>query len=156
MKNMDPPEHRKIWEIPAGMLDRIMSQFFMTAKKVDKKSIDKLGELYQPDTLTSFRNAWQRILSENKSTLNIKTDKEFEQSRKVLASRFGKQLTQKGLGNKPLATRPLNDEEVNKLFSCGYFGTTNPLGLQRAMWWKIATSFGYVLEMNQGNCVTGM
>ena len=74
--------------------------------------------------------------------MNLKIDKEFETSRKVLASRR-EQLTQKGLGNKPLATRPLDDEEVNKLFECGYFGITNPLNLQLAMWWNITINFGY-------------
>ena len=105
----------------------------MRAKKKNKASINKLGELYQPDTLSNMRNAWQRILEEHSSKLNIKTDPEFQKSRKVLAARR-KQLTQQGLGNKPLATRPLEDFEVNKLFNIGYFGTSNPLALQRAIW----------------------
>ena len=60
----------------------------------------------------------------------------------MLASRR-KQLTQKGLGNKPMATRPLDDEEVYKRFECEYVGITNPLNLQRVRWWKISISFGY-------------
>ena len=117
-----------------------MSQFFMRAKKKNKASIDKLGELYQPDTLTNMRNAWQRVLEENNSTLNIKADLEFQKSIKVLAARR-KQLTQQGLGNKPLATRPLEEFEVNKLFNAGYFGTSKTL--QRAIWWKVTTNFGH-------------
>ena len=135
-------EHRDIWNIPSPQLDKIMSRFFMTAKKVNKQSIESLGELYQPDTLTNMRNAWQRALEENGSKINIKTDPEFNESRKVLASRR-KQLTQKGLRNKPLATRPLNEKEVSTLYDSGYFGISNPLALQRAIWWKITTNFGY-------------
>ena len=140
MKEMN--KNRDIWEIPAPELDKIMSHFFMTAKKVSKNSIQTLGELYQPDTLSNMRNAWQRALENNGSKLNIKTDAEFQQSRKVLATRR-KQLTQQGLGNKPLATRPLDQVEVDKLFTSGYFGISSPLSLQRAIWWKITTNFGY-------------
>ena len=79
---------------------------------MNELSIKTLGELYQPDTLSSFRNAWQRYLSDNGSKFDLKNDKEFERSRKVLASRR-KQLTSQGLGNKPNATRALTEEEVD-------------------------------------------
>ena len=75
-----------------------MCHFFMHAKKVEKKSENNGENLYQPDTLNSFRNTWQRVLSEKGSKVNIKTDPEFERSRKVLAS-MRKQLTQLGMGN---------------------------------------------------------
>ena len=55
------------------------------------------------------------ILSEKGSKFNIKTDPEFERSRKVLASMI-KQLTQLGMDNKPQATRPLEEAEVDKSF----------------------------------------
>ena len=64
-----------------------MSQFFMRAKNKNKHSLDKLDALYQPDTLTNMRNAWQRVLEENNSKLNIKTDPEFHKSRTFLAAR---------------------------------------------------------------------
>ena len=98
--------------------------------------------LYQSDTLNSFRNTWQRILSEKGSKINIKTDPQFERSRKVLASRR-KQLTQLGMGNKPHATRPLEEAEVDKLFQIGFFGTTCGLTLQRTMCWKVTNYFGH-------------
>ena len=52
-------------------------------------------------------------------------------------------LTKQGLGKKPCATRPLSNFEVNKLYSSGYFGTTSPLTLQRNIWWKLTTTFGF-------------
>ena len=109
---------------------------------VSKKSIKQLGELYQPNTLSSFRNAWQRHFSEIGSKIDIKKDKEFERSRKVLSTRR-KELTSKGLGNKPKTTRPLTDAEVDYLFDTNYFGVISPISLQRAVWWKLTTSFGY-------------
>ena len=68
-----------------------------------------------------MRTAWQLFLEENNSKLNIKTDREFQKLRKVLAARRN-QLTQQGLGNKPLAARPLEEFEVNKLFNSGILG----------------------------------
>ena len=142
MKSMEPPDARSVLKLCAKELDTVLCHFFINAKKVDELSIKKLGKLYQPDTLSSFRNAWQRYLSDNGSKFKIKTDKEFERSRKVLASRR-KQLTLQGLGNKPNTTRPLTDVEVDYLFETNYFGNTSPISLQRAVWWKITTNFGY-------------
>ena len=66
----------------------------------------------------------------------------FARSRKVLAARR-KQLTQMGLGNKPNATRPLEDEEVNILKEKQFFGTDNPQQLQRLVWWIVTNHFGF-------------
>ena len=139
---MNPPDLRKIYDIPPKELDRIMSSFFMSVRKTDASSIKALGDLYQPDTLTNYRNGWQRVLFENKYPCDITKDRLFETSRKVLAKRR-KQLVGMGLGNKPLATRSLTNKEVDHLFANSYFGITSPLSLQRAIWWKISTSFGY-------------
>ena len=97
----------------------------MKAKKIDKNCSEIDHRLYQPDTLNSLRNAWQRELNDRNKKINIKIDKEFERSRLVLASRR-KQLTQLGKGNKPNATRPLTDEEVDKMYDMEYFGTKSP------------------------------
>ena len=56
--------------------------------------------------------------------------------RKVLSTRR-KELTSQAL------TRPLTDAEVDYLFDTNYFGVTSPISLQRAVWWKLTTSFGY-------------
>ena len=142
LESLHPGDNRKIDEIPEDELDQIICQFFISAKKVDEKSTSVLGELYQPDSLSSFQHAWQRVLVERGSKLNIKKDTKFTRSRNVLASRR-KQLTSMGLGNKPCATRPLSGTEVDALYLAGYFGTDCPLTLQRNMWWKITTTFGY-------------
>ena len=55
--------------------------------------------------------------------MNLKLDTEFARLRKVLASRR-KQLTQLGMGNKPNATRPLEDLEVDKLYKKWLFWNT--------------------------------
>ena len=114
----------------------------MHAKKIDQKSSEKLGELYQPDSLSSFIHSWQRILSSRGSKMNLRSDKEFESARKVLAARR-KQLVKKGLGNKPCTTRSLTENEIDKLYDVQYFGLLNPVALQRNVWWVLTISFGF-------------
>ena len=124
-------ERRSLECIPEKDLDNILSQFFM-------KAMSQKGSSYEPDTLTSIRNSLQRILEEKGSKVNLRTGDAFIKSRKVLASRR-KQLTKMGKGNKTNASRPLSEEEVNHLYTSGYFGTKNPVSLQCAVWWKITT-----------------
>ena len=139
---LEPPETRRIHQIPLFDLNRIMCEFFMSAEKVDQRSAEKLGVLYQPDSLSSFVHSWQRILTERRSSIDLKRDKVFESSRQCLAARR-KQLVQQGLGNKPCATRPISVKEVDRLYAAGYFGTNTPLSLQRHLWWVITTLCGF-------------
>ena len=90
------------------------------------------GTLYEPDTLTGFRNSFQRVLNSRKSSYDLKIGIGFQNSRKILSSRR-KELTKLGKGNKPNATRPLTDQEVNYLYDAGYFGIENPTSLQRSI-----------------------
>ena len=62
LQELNPSDERKVQDIPPHELDD-MCKFFMTAKKIDKSSIKKLGELSQPDSLSSFLHCWQRILN---------------------------------------------------------------------------------------------
>ena len=142
MKERNPNETRNFYELEKDELDELMCRFFMKATKIDRKSIEKEGELYQPDTLSAFRNAWQRVIEEKKLKFNIKTDPEFERSRKVLSSKR-KQLTRLGMGNKPNAARPLEENEIETLWDKKYFGLGSPTVLQRTVWWILTTSFGY-------------
>ena len=61
---------------------------------------------------------------EKGSKIDIKAGRDFERSRKVLASRR-KQLTLMGKGNKPNATRPLEPHEVDKLYDYDFFGCSS-------------------------------
>ena len=143
MKDTCPTETRKFYELPKTELDKLMSNFFILAKKTSKKPTGQTtDDLYEPDTLTSFRNTWQRVIADKGFKYNIKKDPEFEKSREVLASKR-KELTNQGKGNKPNAARALEQSEVNKLYETGFFGTNNAISLQRTVWWKLSLLFGY-------------
>ena len=45
--------------------------------------------------------------------------------------------------NKPQATRPVEEAEVDKLFQIAFSGTTSGLTLQRTMLWKVTNYFGH-------------
>ena len=139
LRDVNPHESRMFHELSKAELDTLMSQFFMFAKKQGKQPPD---DDYQPDTLTSFRNAWQRVIADKGLKFDIKKDPEFKRSRNVLEGRR-KQLTKQGLGNKPNAARALEQHEVDKLYETGFFGTSPPISSQRTMWWKISLLFGY-------------
>ena len=127
-------ENREQENIPPVELNKILCSFFMTAKRKD-------GKEYEPGSLASFQNTLQRILVDRGSKINIKTDTEFEKSRKVLASKR-KELTSNGYGNHPNAARVLEQEEIDELYRKGFFGIASPLALQRALWWITLLHFG--------------
>ena len=53
-------------------------------------------------------------------------------------------MTNVGNGNKPNAARELErEEEVNVLYETVFFGTHEPIALQRTVWWKLSLQFGY-------------
>ena len=128
-------ESRSIEEIEEKQLAVLLSNFFM-------KAVNKKGDLYEPDTLTSIRNSLQRVLVAKGKPINIKEGELFRKSREVLAARR-KQLKKMGKGNKPNATRPLEDSEVEHLYKIGYFGTHDPVTLQRTVWWNFTKQFGH-------------
>lgn len=122
--------------LPAGELDHLLAKFFKDVRKIN-------GEEYEPDTLSGFQRSIQRFLSDGKYPSNILVDKEFEKSRQVLAAKRKNLVQKAGKGNKPNATRSLTDEEEDKLFRSGQFGSSSPEALQRTMWWFLSLHYGF-------------
>ena len=48
-----------------------------------------------------------------------------------------------GKGNKPQAAKALENDEEDALFEPGEFGDSNPLLLQRTVWWFLSLHFGF-------------
>ena len=51
-------------------------------------------------------------------------------------------LKKKGFGKKPNAAQPLEDDEVEKMWSTGAIGLQNPRSLFRLVWWNNVTHLG--------------
>ena len=84
-------ESREIYQMKEAELDNILCQFYMNAKTI------KVG-VYEPDTLTGFKNSLQRIINERNIKHDLNLGIAFTKSRMVLKSRR-KQLTKLGKGN---------------------------------------------------------
>lgn len=128
-------EEREVHDIPLSQLDTLLCKFFIHVRRKD-------GKEYEPSTLTSLQRSLQRHLTGKGVKFNILRDEQFDRSRKVLASKR-KELVSQGLGNKPNATRALTDSEEDKLWAEGEFGNSNPVSLQRTMWWFLSLHFGF-------------
>ena len=101
----------------------------------------KNGEEYEPATVSSFQRSIQRYLSEKKYAFNILKDNEFEKSRKVLAAKRKSLVHEHGKGNKPQAAQAIDEDEEDALFAAGEFGDSNPVALQRTVWWFYTLRF---------------
>ena len=53
-----------------------------------------------------------------------------------------KDLKRKGLGNKPNAVQPLEEDEIEKTWSAGALGLQNPRSLIHLVWWNNVTPLG--------------
>ena len=126
----------KVENLPAAELDHLLCKFFMNIRK-------KNGQEYEPDSISGFQRSIQRYLSEKGSSVNILKDKDFEKSRKVLAAKRKSLIHEHGKGNKPQAATALEDEEEDALFEIGEFGDSNPVSLQRTVWWLLSLHFGF-------------
>ena len=126
----------KVENLPAAELDHHLCKFFMNIRK-------KNGQEYEPDSISGFQRSIQRYLSEKGSPINILKDKDFEKSRKVLAAKRKSLIHEHGKGNKPQAATALEDEEEDALFEIGEFGDSNPVSLQRTVWWLLSLHFGF-------------
>ena len=94
----------------------------------------KSGE-YQPATFSSFQHNIQRYLFEKKYPFNILKDNEFEKSRRVLAAKHKSLVHEHDRRNKLQAAQAIDENEEDALFKAGEFGDSNPIALQRTVWW---------------------
>ena len=70
-------------------------------------------------------------------------DKDFEKSRKVLSAKRKSLVYDHGKGNKPQAATALEDYEEDTLFETGEFGNSDPISLQRTVWWLLSLYFSF-------------
>lgn len=63
-----------------------------------------------------------------------------------------KDLKKKGLGNKPNASEPLEDHQIEQMWSSGAIGLQNPRSLLRLVWWNNVTHLGMRAFKEQYDC----
>ena len=102
----------------------------------------KNGE-YELATFSTFQRNIQRYLSEKKYPFNILKDNEFEKSRGVLAVKHRSLVHEHDRRNKLQATQAIDENEEDALFEAGEFGDSNPVALQRTVWWLLSLHLGF-------------
>ena len=142
-------EKRKITEIPPVELDSLLGNFYITAKKDNTE--------YKPATMSAFSRSIQRYLDDNRAKINIPKDEEFKVSREVLKSKR-RELRKQGKGNKPNATVPLANQDIERIFDENQFGIHDPDVLSRTMGFLLTLHFGHrarheVRQMKFGDIV---
>ena len=63
-----------------------------------------------------------------------------------------KDLKKKGLGNKPNAAQPLEDDQIEKMWSTGAIGLQNPRSLLHLVWWNNVTHLAMRAIKKQYDC----
>ena len=124
-----------IESLPASELDHLLSIFFMNVCR-------KNGE-YEPATFSSFQRNMQRYLSEKKYPFNRLKDNGFEKLRRVLAAKHMSLVHEHNRRNKLEAAQAIDEDEEDALFEAGEFGDSNPVSLQRTVWWFLSLHWGF-------------
>ena len=113
-------------------------QFFFFYERTQEN-----GE-YEPPTFSSqFQRNIQRYLSEKKYPFNRLKDNEFEKSRRVLAAKHKSLVHEHDIRNKLQAAQAIDKDEEDALFEAGEFGDSNPVALQRTVWWFLSLHLGF-------------
>ena len=115
---------------------------YMEANGIKNEKTESLPAS-EPSTVSSFQRSIQRYLSEKIYAFNILKNNEFEKSRKVLAAKRKSLVHEHGKGNKPQAAQAIDEDEEDALFEAGEFGDSNPVALQRTVWWFLSLHFGF-------------
>ena len=65
------------------------------------------------------------------------------------------QVTTSRAQNELQAARAIDEHEEDALFEAGEFGDSNPVALQRTMWWFLSLHLGFQArdESEEGNCL---
>ena len=110
----------------------LLRHFFLEIRDTRK---DRLGEEYEPSTLSTYRNFLRRFFFERKDgeSFDIRED---ENLKMKLASK-GKQLKAEGKGNRPNRSDPLDDSQMEKLWTSGAIGLKTQRQLLHLMRWNI-------------------
>ena len=127
-------------------LNACLKCFYTTARKQD-------GQFYKASSLKSIRAAIDRYLRTPPrcKQFSIIADAAFTEANKVLDA-FVKDLRKSGKITGVIHKKPINKEQIEKLFQSGELGpadTKDPAQLQRTAWFYIGLFFGRRGRENQ-------
>ena len=133
----------------------LLKHFFIEIRQTTNNS---KGKEYEPGTLQTYRNGLRRYFLERPcppAVDNFDLDKtgsaEFEEVATMLSLKK-KDLKKKGLGNKPNAANPVEEEDLEKMWASGAVGLQSPRSLIQLVWWNNVTHLGMRACKEQHDC----
>ena len=99
------------------------------------------GQEYEPACLRVMRSSLDRYLKEKNYPVSIISSDEFEERNIVLEGK-ARNLSDKGMGNRPNRSLSLTTQEEEILWPCGQLGHENPQSLINSLWWLMTQHFG--------------
>ena len=130
-------EKREIHDIGPDMLDEYLANYVLSVRKCD-------GSEYEPSTIRNMISSIDRKLKRNKYPVQIMQEtntNHFQLTRDALKAKQ-RTLKKMGKGNKPNATDPISDEEIDILYDRGILGGTSPKALLNTLWFNNCVSLG--------------
>lgn len=121
-------------ELSPQVLNDLLSKFIFGVRKKD-------GSDYEPTTLRGFLSSVQRYLNKQNYGFIIFTDAAFKTTMATLKAKQ-KELKAKRLGNKPMTSDSLTDEEIEKLYASKCLGTESPQAIINTLWLNSTIHFG--------------
>ena len=92
----------------------LLKHFFLEIRDTRK---DSLGEEYEPSTLSTYRNGLRRYFLERKDGDSFDIGEDEDLKKKLAAKK--KQLKAEGKGNRPHRADPLDENQMEKLWTTG-------------------------------------
>ncbi|KAL3884731.1 hypothetical protein ACJMK2_024841 [Sinanodonta woodiana] len=120
--------------IPPSDLNQHISHFILSVR-------EKGGDEFEPSSLRGMISSIDRYLRTKSYGVSIITDIKFDKSRSVLKMKM-MDLKKLGKGNKPRASDPISDQDLQKMYKANTLGADNPTALLHSMWLICTMHFG--------------
>ena len=115
----------------------LLKHFFLEIRDTRK---DSLREEYEPSTLSTYRNGLKRYFLERKDGESFDIGEDEDLKKKLAAKK--KQLKAEGKGNRPHRADPLDENQMEKLWTTGAVGLKTPRQLLHLVWWNNTRMLG--------------
>ena len=125
----------------------LLRHFFLEIRDTRK---DSLGEEYEPSTLSTYRNGLRRYFLERKDGESFDIGEDEDLKKKLAAKK--KQLKPEGKGNRPHRADPLDENQMEKLWTTGAVGLKTPRQLLHLVWWNNTRMLGMRGRQEHLNC----
>ena len=131
----------KLNSISTTEAPQLLKHFFVV--EIRQTGKENKGKEYEPDSLQIYRNGLRRYFLQRPcppapGSFDIEN---FEEVAAMLSVKK-KDLKKKDLGNKSYASEPLEDHQIEQMWSSGAIGLQNPRSLLRLVWWNNVTHLG--------------